>query len=266
MWLIALARQMATKLLISVLVSGFALGLAADAWASPLDGCELESELRVGTSVKGRLVSTSAGIPGGVVFLGRRPLDGSIVALVPEADEYREIGLYWPTPGDPVYAYRRMHRLPRDTTFLGNAADQTIIVLRNPTEFVVAGVAGLYAPLDYAGHVLSIDGCGGNDDLHGGDGSDHLFDYAGDNELRGYDGRDWLEGTGTFFAGGAGDDCITGDGQAGFAQIFGDAGDDRLESVGAAGTAQGGEGADGCVASTVAACESATSALCLGWL
>jgi Ca2+-binding RTX toxin-like protein len=254
------------KLLISVLASVLGFALSAEAAATPLDGCELESELRAGSGVQGRLLSTSAGVLGGVVFLARRPLDGSIVALVPDADEYREIGLYWPTPADPVYAYRRMQRLPRDTTFLGNAADQTIIVLRSPTEFVVAGVATNYRPLDYAGHVLSIDGCGGNDDLHGGDGSDHLFDYVGDNELRGYDGRDWLEGTGTFFAGGAGDDCITGDGKAAFAQIFGDEGNDRLESVGAAGTAQGGEGADSCVASTVAACESATSALCLGWL
>lgn len=240
------------------------LALASEAHAASGDGCELVSEMRAG-SERG-LTTTSAAIPAGMVFIASRPLDGSIIALVPDADEYREIGLYWPTPRDPVYAYRRMRRLPRDATFLGNASDQTIIVLRTATEFTVGGVSRSYAPINYAGHVLSIDGCGGNDDLHGGEGSDHLFDYSGDNELRGYGGRDWLEGTGAFFAGGAGDDCVTGDGNGNFAQIFGDDGNDVLESTGASGTTQGGAGADTCPASASSDCESAAAALCLGWL
>lgn len=252
------------KLLSRLLGTLFGLALAAEAAAAPSAGCELESVLRAGADAGG-LVSTSVALSGGLVFLARRPLDGSIVALVPDADEYREIGLYWPTPGDPVYAYRRMRSLPYDSTILGGAADQTLIVVRTPTEFVVRGVTGNYAPLDYAGHVLTVDGCGGNDDLHGGDGSDHLFDYSGDNEFRGYGGRDWLEGTGAFFGGGAGDDCVTGDGNGRFAQIFGDEGNDVLESTGVAGTTQGGAGLDSCSASTVADCESHASALCLGW-
>ena len=256
-----------TKLRTLLLGSLLGLALAGEASAASVDGCELESEVRARIPLsEGGLASTSAAIPAGLVFLASRPLDGSIVALVPDADEYREIGLYWPTPADPVYAYRRMRRLPRDATFLGNASDQTIIVLRSPTEFVVDGVTGNYRPIDYAGHVLSIDGCGGNDDLHGGDGSDHLFDYSGDNELRGYGGRDWLEGTGAFFGGGAGDDCVTGDGNGRFAQIFGDEGDDMLESTGATGTTHGGTGTDSCTASTSAECESVAAALCLGWL
>lgn len=242
----------------------FGLALAAEASAASSDGCELESVLRAGAE-GGGLVSTSVALSGSLVFLARRPLDGSIVALVPEADEYRQIGLYWPTPADPAFAYRRMRRLPYDSTILGNVADQTFIVVRTPTEFVVRGAAETYAPLDYADHVLTIDGCGGNDDLHGGDGSDHLFDYSGDNEFRGYGGRDWLEGTGAFFGGGAGDDCVTGDGNGRFAQIFGDEGNDVLESTGAAGTTQGGAGLDSCSASSVAGCETTASALCLAW-
>lgn len=247
--------------LLTVLVG---LGWASSVSAAPADGCELQSEIRA--NLDGRLVSTSAAMPKGLVYLARRPLDGSLVALAPAADEYREIGLYWPTPNDPMYAYRRMRRLPRDSTFLGNAFDQTIIVLRAPTEFVVGGAPATYLPFDYAGRVLAIDGCAGDDDLHGGDGSDHLFDYSGDNEFRGHDGRDWLEGTGAFFSGGAGDDCVTGDGNGHFAQIFGDDGDDVLESTGEAGMNHGGAGSDSCSAASSASCESAAQALCLGWL
>ena len=251
---------------IGLLAAVLVLFSAQYAAAAGSDGCELESELRAAPGPNGGLARTSAALPAGLVYLGRRPLDLSIVALVPDGDEYREIGLYWPTPADPVYAYRRMRRLPRDTTLLGNRFDQTIIVLRENTEFVVGGEKLGYAPIDYAGHVLSIDGCGGNDDLHGGDGSDHLFDYSGDNEFRGYGGRDWLEGTGAYFGGGSGDDCITGDGNGRYAQIYGDEGNDALESTGAAGSENGGEGVDTCAASSSAGCENTASALCLGWL
>lgn len=253
-----------TKLHVRLLGALLALVSAGHASAASDHGCELESELRA-PGPDGRLSSTSAALPDGLAYLGRRPSDGAIVALVPDGDEYREIGLYWPTPMDPVYAYRRMRRLPRDSTILGNRFDQTIIVLRTNTEFVVRGEKGSYAPIDYAGHVLSIDGCGGNDDLHGGEGSDHLFDYSGDNEFRGYGGRDWLEGTGAYFGGGAGDDCVTGDGNGRFAQLYGDEGNDALESTGAAGSTHGGEGTDTCSGTSSVSCENTGSAVCLGW-
>jgi len=228
-------------------------------------GCELSSEVRTGQSERGRLVETWAALPAGIAFIAARPEDNAISLVVPSGDEYREMGLYWPTPNDPAYAYRRMSKLPRSSTLLGNDFDQTLIVLREPTEFVVNGESRMYRPIQYAGFTLSIDGCGGDDQLYGGDGNDHLFDYAGSNELRGYGGRDWLEGVGSYFGGGAGDDCITGDGGSAFTQIFGDEGNDALMSVGASGTAQGGEGNDSCVANSVGACESDEPPICLGW-
>lgn len=227
--------------------------------------CELSSEVRAGSSERGRLVPISSAFPAGTVYVAARPGDNSISLVAPVGDEYREIGLYWPTPNDPVYAYRRMSRLPYSTNLVANDADQTIVVLREPTEFVVDGEKRLYRPINYAGYTLGLDGCGGNDRLYGGDGNDHLFDYAGTNELRGYGGRDWLEGVGSLFSGGAGDDCITADGSTGFTQIFGDEGDDALESVGSRGTAQGGDGTDSCVATLHGSCESEEPALCLGW-
>ncbi len=231
--------------------------------SAPHAGCELSSDLRAGDA--GYFGPTWAVMPAGTAFLASRPLEGAIVLLVPEGDEYREVGLYWPTPNDPAYAYRRMTHLPSNSTLLGNDLDQTLIVLRVATEFTVKGVPTLYRPINYAGFTLSIDGCGGDDQLYGGDGPDHLYDYAGNNELRGYGGRDWLEGTGTYFAGGAGDDCITGDGVAHLSQIFGEEGDDVLANIGAAGMAQGGPGVDSCSAAGSSDCESPTPALCLGW-
>jgi Ca2+-binding RTX toxin-like protein len=213
------------------------------------------------------LRSTSATLGEGLVYIASRPLDGTIVALVPDGQEFREIGLYWPTPTDPVYAYRRMSRLPRDTTFLGNEYDQTIVVLRERQEFVVGGVSATYRPINYNGYVLSIDGCAGDDDIEGGNGSDHLFDYAGGrNRLNGYGGRDWLEGNGTVFIGGEGDDCITGDGGSYFADISGNEGDDVLESTGSYGATAGGEGTDSCSSANVDECETVAAALCLGWI
>ncbi|MFZ5893465.1 MAG: hypothetical protein ACOY0T_20555 [Myxococcota bacterium] len=251
-----------------VLASLALLGVSHNAFGQALpthDGCELSSELRAGASERGRLVETWMALPAGVAFVVARPEDRSITLLVPAGDEYREIGLYWPTPNDPSYAYRRMSRLPYSTNLLGNDFDQTLIVLREPTEFVVNGETRTYRPIQYNGYTLGIDGCGGDDQLYGGNGNDHLFDYAGSNELRGYDGRDWLEGVGSYFGGGEGDDCISGDGGSGFAQLFGDAGDDALQSVGASGTTQGGAGNDRCAGTTSGGCEGDEVPICLGW-
>lgn len=228
-------------------------------------GCELSSNVRAGSSDKGRLVETWAAFTPGVAYVAARPEDNSISLVVSAGDEFRELGLYWPTPRDPEYAYRRMSKLPYSTNLLGNDFDQTIIVVREPIELVVNGEKRTYRPIDYAGNTLGIDGCGGNDQLHGGDGNDHLYDYAGDNELRGYGGRDWLEGLGGYFSGGAGDDCVTADGGSSFTRIFGDEGDDVLQSVGARGTAQGGDGTDSCVATLHGTCEGEEPAVCLGW-
>lgn len=228
-------------------------------------GCELSSDVRAASSKKGRLVETWAAFTPGVAYAAARPEDGSITLIVSAGDGLREIGLYWPTPRDPDYAYRRMTRLPYSTNLLGNDFDQTIIVLREPTELVVNGEPRTYRPIDYAGNTLGIDGCGGNDQLYGGDGNDHLYDYGGDNELRGYGGRDWLEGVGGYFSGGEGDDCVTADGGTRFTRLFGDEGNDLLQSVGERGTAQGGEGTDSCVATLHGTCESEEPAVCLGW-
>ena len=255
-------------------VRGFAVGawalvssVAALARAEPAThaGCELSSEVRAGSSNKGRLVETWAAFTPGLAYVAARPEDNSISLVVSVGDEFREIGLYGPTPHDPDYAYRRMSRLPYSTNLLGNDFDQTIVVLREPIELVVNGEKRTYRPIDYAGNTLGIDGCGGNDQLHGGDGNDHLYDYAGDNELRGYAGRDWLEGLGGYFSGGSGDDCVTADGGSSFTRIFGDEGNDVLQSVGARGTAQGGEGKDSCVATLHGTCEDEEPAVCLGW-
>jgi hypothetical protein len=227
------------------------------------EGCKLTSEVRAG--VEGRLVATGKAFGAGVTYIATRELDGSIVALVSDGNAYVEVGLYWPTPADPVYAYRRMHRLPRDSTLLGDDADQSIIVLREPTEFVVGGELATYKPINYGGFTLSIDGCGGDDTLEGGNGADHLFDYAGQNRFFGHGGRDWLEGTGPLFSGGSGDDCVTGDGDGHLAQILGDDGDDTLESTGRFGVTLGGTGSDTCSAGTVDECESLAPAMCLGW-
>jgi hypothetical protein len=242
------------------------LAFAPSAWAGSARGCELSSEVRAGDGLVRGLQTTSAALGEGLVYVASRPEDGTIVMLVPYGDAFRELGLYWPTPTDPVYAYRRMSRLPRNTTLLGNDSDQTIIVLRAEQDFLVNGLVSTYRPIRYAGSVLSIDGCGGDDDIEGGDGSDHLFDYSGENQLRGFGGRDWLEGTGVLFSGGEGDDCITGNGGSEFADISGDEGDDVLEVVGSFGATSGGPGADTCSASNVHACETLSAALCLGWL
>jgi Ca2+-binding RTX toxin-like protein len=241
-----------------------AFGARASANSS---GCELSSELRAGDPSVGYLRSTSAAIGEGLVYIASRAEDGSIVALIPDGPEFRELGLYWPTPSDPFYSYRRMRRLPRDTTFLGNEADQTIVVLREAQEFLVAGASRTYRPINYGGFTLSIDGCAGDDDIEGGNGSDHLFDYGGGrNRLNGYGGRDWLEGKGTVFIGGEGDDCITGDAGSYFADISGGEGDDVLESTGTYGATAGGPGADTCSSANVDECETLAPALCLGWI
>ncbi|MGC4093900.1 MAG: hypothetical protein QM756_39540 [Polyangiaceae bacterium] len=242
--------------------------VSAPAWAQGAPthaGCELSSDLRACAGGPACLTHTWALLPAGVVFVVARPEDNAISLLVPDGDQYREIGLYWPTPQDPQYAYRRMSRLPYSSTLLGNDFDQSLIVLREPTEFVVDGQTRQYRPINYGGYTLNIDGCGGDDQLYGGNGNDHLFDYSGNNELRGYGGRDWLEGVGGYFGGGDGDDCIQADGGAGFTQLFGDAGNDALLSVGPNGAARGGEGDDSCIGSSTAGCESATPAVCLGW-
>lgn len=241
---------------------------AAQASAEPLPThahCELSSEVRAGSSERGHLVSTWQAFPRGLAYIAARPEDNSISLVVPDGDEYREVGLYWPTPNDPVYAYRRMSKLPYSTNLLGNDFDQIVIVLREPSEFVVAGEKRTYRPINYAGYTLGIDGCGGDDRLEGGDGNDHLFDYAGSNDLSGNGGRDWLEGVGEHFSGGNGDDCITADGGSSIVQILGDDGNDVLQSIGVRGTAQGGEGSDSCVATLHGGCESEEPALCLGW-
>lgn len=255
----------------ALLVFAFATSASAEASvpvsATASFACELSSEIRAGDASVGYLRSTSAAIGEGVVYIASRSEDGSIVAVIPDGQEFRELGLYWPTPSDPVYAYRRMRRLPRDSTFLGNDGDQTIIVLREPQDFVISGAPRTYGPIDYNGFVLSIDGCAGDDEIEGGNGSDHLFDYGGvRNRLNGYGGRDWLEGKGTVFIGGEGDDCITGDGGSYFADISGNEGNDVLESTGAYGATAGGAGADTCTSANVDECETLEPALCLGWL
>ncbi len=245
-------------LIVLALMSLVAPAQAADS------GCTLRSELRACTGEPG-LVRVGDALGSGLVYIASRPSDHAIVALVADGNRYHEVGLYWPTPRDPTYKFRRMKRLPSDTTLVGNAADQTIIVLREATELVVDGELLTYQPLDYNGFTLTVDGCGGDDELEGGDGNDHLFDYAGQNQFRGHAGRDWLEGTGTLFSGGAGDDCITADGDGHLAQILGDDGDDTLESTGRFGVALGGAGSDTCSAGTVDECEDLAPAMCLAW-
>ncbi len=261
-----------SKLVAAGLVLG-ALGFSSSALAATYAGCGFSSPLK-SRNAAGSLVSAASVFPdsGDVptfqapTFVATAP-DATIVLLIPNGSDWTQRPLYWPTPTDPKYDYRKMRRLPTDTKLVANDFGQRIEILRVATNILVDGVTTTYQPLDYNGHYLLIDGCGGSDNIRGGDGNDHIYDYVGDgNEMRGYGGRDWIEGIGVFMSGGDGEDCMYGLGNS--IDMQGDAGNDRLDAdPGYFFTKNnGGAGTDSCSAVTHASCESVAAANCTGWL
>lgn len=249
------------------------VGLGSAAQAATTAGCGMTSPLK-SRNAAGTVVSAASVFPdsGNTVgfqvptFVATGP-DSTIVLLIPSGSQWTERPLYWPTPNDPRYAYRKMRRLPTSTKLIGNDYGQRIEVITTTRTLMVDGVSTTYTPIDYNGFFLVIDGCGGNDDLRGGNGSDHLYDYSGEgNELRGFGGRDWIEGLANYMSGGDGDDCMYGLGNA--IDMQGNAGDDALDAdPGYLSTKNnGGDGTDSCSAAIHAACESVAPNDCSTWL
>lgn len=243
--------------------------VGANARAATYEGCGLSSPLKSRNSA-GTLVSARSVFPEGVVpsIIATSP-SNVVVLLIPSGSDWTERPLYWPTPTDPTYDYRKMRKLPSDTVLVANDYAQRIEVLRAETAFSVDGVVTTYTPLNYNGFTLTIDGCGGNDNLRGGEGSDYLYDYSGaGNEMRSFGGRDRIEGLAVFMSGGDGDDCLYGLGSS--IDMKGEAGNDRLDAdPGFASTRNdGGLGTDTCSAIVHLACEETapTPDKCASWL
>lgn len=245
-----------------------ALLLGESAQAVSIANCAYPSPLK-SRDAAGRLVPAWSVVPGGGRWaqVATAP-NGVIVVLIETSHSvWEERPLYWPTPSDPKYAYRKMRKLPTDTAFSGNDESQNIRILPYELDFPIDGEMRRYTPINYNGRHMVIDGCGEQDNIYGGAGNDHIYDYAGTTQLLSGDaGRDWVEGAGLYIIGGPGDDCITGIGFP-WVSVGGLEGNDFVSIYGD-GDVSGGPGRDSCAGGTQTACEATSSSVisCNGWL
>jgi hypothetical protein len=155
----------------------------------------------------------------------------------------------------------------------GSTADKRDLIRKSTRRFIEAArPTDRIAILAFADQVwvvcpLTVDRTrllAGADQIEGGLGSDHIYDYGDDDQtLWGGEGRDWVEGSGRIL-GGPGDDCVTGGlGNVGLAS--GDDGNDLVSSY--YGTAFGGTGDDTCFGPTRMDCEHVVSGPidCAAW-